>query len=104
MSVPVYSFSGSLLGSASARELDGLQSSGRLLRLVRRRDGSPARAYLRPADGLERPARLSAYMGQRYSYLEHLSGGGQTWALRRLGRGSELRPIFLRVFEECLRR
>jgi len=99
--IPVYSAAGRRIDYASERELAQLEARGLLARIVRRRDGSPARAYLRPRDGLESPGRLSAYMGQRYSYIQHLQCG-QTWVLRRLGRGDELRPIFLQVLTECL--
>jgi len=99
--IPIYSAAGRRMDYASERELAQLDARGLIARIVRRRDGSPARAYLRPRDGLEAPGRLTSYMGQRYSYLQHLQCG-QTWVLRRLGRGDELRPIFLRVLTECL--
>lgn len=40
--------------------------------------------------------------GTRYSYREPLKGGQSAWALKRLGRGNELRPIFLQVVRDCL--
>lgn len=101
MSIPLYSAAGQRLDHISLRELDRLHCAGRVSRIVRRRDGAPVRAYLRPRDGLETPCRLSAYMGQRYSYYERLVDC-RVWTLRRLGRGDELRPVFLQVLHDCL--
>jgi hypothetical protein len=41
-------------------------------------------------------------LGTRYSFREHLDNGRLCWRLRRLGRGNELRPIFLTVVAECM--
>jgi hypothetical protein len=41
-------------------------------------------------------------VGTRYSFREHLDNGYLCWRLRRLGRGDELRPIFLAVVTECM--
>lgn len=101
MSIPLYSSAGKRLDEISRHELVRLEAAGRLARVVRRRDGSPARAYLLPRDGLESPCELAAYLGQRYSYRERLSSC-RVWSLKRLGRGSELRPIFLQVLTGCL--
>lgn len=102
MSIQLYSAAGKRLDVISRRELERLDAAGHLARVVRRRDGTPTRAYLLPRDGFESPCALSALMGQRYSYLERLSDC-RVWTLRRLGRGDELRPIFLAVLSSCLR-
>lgn len=101
MHVPLFSAAGRPLDPVPVRVFERMQDDGRIARVIRRRDGTIARAYLRPRDASEVPARISSYMGQRYSYLERLPSG-QTWVLRRLGRGSELRPIFLKVLSDCL--
>ena len=101
MQIPIFSAAGRPLDAVPVRVFERMQDDGRVARVVRRRDGTIARAYLRPRDASEMPAKISSYMGQRYSYLERLPSG-QTWVLRRLGRGSELRPIFLQVLSECL--
>ncbi|MDE3167448.1 MAG: hypothetical protein KGN36_16720 [Acidobacteriota bacterium] len=40
-------------------------------------------------------------MGTRYSYLEHLDNGHLAWGLKSLGKGDDLRPIFLQVLLDC---
>ena len=45
---------------------------------------------------------LEDYLGTRYSFREHLDNGYIAWTLRRLGKGDEFRPIFLRVVTVCL--
>lgn len=102
MSIPLYSAAGKRLNVISKQELERLEAGGRLARVVRRRDGSPARAYLMPRDGFESACPVSVYMGQRYSFPERLPSC-RVWTLRRLGRGNELRPIFLAVLKSCLR-
>jgi hypothetical protein len=56
---------------------------------VRREDGAAAAGDQLP-------------LGTRYSFREHLDNGYLCWNLRRLGRGDELRPIFLAVVAECM--
>jgi hypothetical protein len=41
-------------------------------------------------------------IGTRYCYREYLNIGRVCWSLKRLGRGDELRPIFLQVLTDCL--
>jgi hypothetical protein len=41
-------------------------------------------------------------LGTRYSFRERLDNGYLCWRLRRLGRGDELRPIFLAVMADCM--
>lgn len=102
MSVQLYAADGRRVDIISRHDIERLDAAGRLSRIVRRRDGTPVRAYLYPRDGLECPVRPTAYMGQRYSFSECLSTG-RVWTLRRLGRGNELRPIFLAVMTSCIR-
>ena len=40
--------------------------------------------------------------GARYSFRERLDNGTVAWRLRRLGKGDELRPVFLTVASDCL--
>lgn len=73
-----------------------------LVQAVRSRSGEIKRLVFRrrPTDG--RPSQLTDYIGTRYSFREHLDNGYIAWALRQLGKGNELRPIFLRVVTDCL--
>jgi hypothetical protein len=99
--IDLYDCSGRRLDRISDRALSRLQADGQIARIVRRRDGRPMRAYMTARSKSELPGRMSAFVGQRYSYLEALENC-RVWALRRLGRGDELRPIFLSVLHSCL--
>lgn len=101
MSIPIYSAAGRRLDIISQGELERLEAAGRIARIVRRRDGSPARAYLRPRDGTEACGSVAALAGQRYVYRERLVNC-RVWTFRRLGRGDELRPYFSAVLNSCL--
>jgi len=65
------------------------------------RKGHLKAIFARQADGA---AAFAAHLraGTRYSFREHLDNGYLCWKLRRLGRGDELRPIFLQVVSDCL--
>ena len=92
--IPLYSAIGSRIDVISHRELERLESAGRIARIVRKRDGSPVRAYLHPRDGTEAAGCGSALGGQRYVFLQRLTNC-RVWSFRSLGRGCELRPYFL---------
>lgn len=99
--IALYSASGELEDWISERRLAKLQAAGLIARVVRHRKGQINRAirFLRP--GEPKPPRPTTYLGTRYSYQEHLDSGYIAWALRRLGRGDELRPVFLQVVTDC---
>ena len=44
----------------------------------------------------------AAHGGTRYSFRERLESGRHAWRLKRLGKGNELRPIFLQVVADCV--
>jgi hypothetical protein len=72
-----------------------------LIKIVRHKKGYVARCILHWRPGDPKPMRLEDYLGTRYSFREHLDNGFLCWRLRQLGRGDELRPIFLTVVSEC---
>lgn len=100
--IPLYTSDGELSGWISEQRLARLQAAGLIARVVRHRKGHINRAILfrRPGEG--RATELKDYLGTRYSFREHLDNGYLCWRLRRLGRGDELRPIFLAVVAECM--
>jgi len=100
--IPLYTAEGELSDWISEQRLARLQAAGLIARVVRHRKGHINRAILfrRPNEG--RAAELKDYLGTRYSFREHLDNGYLCWRLRRLGRGNELRPIFLTVVAECM--
>ena len=100
--IPLYTADGELTDWVSEQALARLEHAGVVARVVRHRKGHINRAILvrRPGDGAA--VELRQYMGTRYSFREHLDNGRLCWKLRRLGRGNELRPIFLAVVTECM--
>jgi hypothetical protein len=100
--IPLYSADGELRDWITQGRLARLQAAGLIARVVRHRKGHINRAIMfrRPGEG--RPAQVNDYAGTRYSFREHLDNGFLCWRLRRLGRGDELRPIFLTVVTDCM--
>lgn len=82
------------------RRLDALG----LIRIVRHRKGHVSRCIMHKRPGDPEPVKPSDYLGTRYSFREHLDNGHLCWRLKRLGRGKELRPIFLAVVADFLQR
>jgi len=99
--IPLYAADGELCDWISEQRLARLDRLG-LIRIVRHKKGRISRCILHRRPGDPNPVQLSDYRGTRYSYREHLDSGYIAWALRRLGRGDELRPVFLRVVADCL--
>jgi hypothetical protein len=99
--IPLYTADGELCDWISEKRMAGLERLG-LIQIIRHKKGRVARCILHPRPGDPKPMRLEDYLGTRYSFREHLDNGYIAWALRRLGKGDELRPIFLRVVTDCL--
>jgi hypothetical protein len=99
--IPLYAADGELRDWISERRMARLDKLG-LIRIVRHKKGRVARCILHRRSGDPKTMEASDYVGTRYSYQEHLENGYIAWALRRLGRGDELRPVFLQVVSDCL--
>lgn len=99
--IPLYSFDGGLLDWISEPRMERLDRLG-LIKIVRHKKGHVARCIMHRRPGDPKLVRLEDYLGTRYSFKEHLDNGHLCWRLRRLGRGNELRPIFLAVVSECM--
>jgi hypothetical protein len=99
--IPLYSAGGQLTDWISPAQMERLEKL-HLIQVVRHRKGHVSRCMFRRRPGDGRTARLADYIGTRYSFREHLENGHDVWALRRLGRGNELRAIFLQVLTDCL--
>ncbi|MFZ5928622.1 MAG: hypothetical protein ACOYX1_14385 [Acidobacteriota bacterium] len=98
--IPCYAADGTSRGYRSPECARRLIQAG-LVTAVYGRKGHLRAIFARQADGAsavgDRPP-----LGTRYSFREHLDNGYLCWKLRRLGRGDELRPIFLAVVAECM--
>ena len=65
------------------------------------RKGHIKAIFMRKADG-GNAVQAEITPGTKYSFREHLDSGHVAWSMRRLGKGNELRPIFLAVLTDCL--
>ena len=106
--IPVYCADGSLYDRVTELRLTRLQKAGLVARVVRHRKGHINRAILFARPG-EKPLPVTAYVGTKYSFKEHLDHG-LAWELKRLGGArdgktyapTEVRGIFIRVVTDCL--
>ncbi len=98
--IPCYAADGTSRGFRSPECARRLIAAG-LVTAVYGRKGHLRAIFARREDGAtavgDRPP-----LGTRYSFRERLDNGYLCWRLRRLGRGDELRPIFLTVLAECM--
>lgn len=99
--VPVYAYDGALVEYASEQKIARLDSRG-LVRVIRHPKGRINRAVYRKRPTDPRAIKLSDYKGTKYVFIEKVGDGHFCYHLKRLGRGDELRPIFLRVLTDCL--
>ena len=99
--IPLYTAEGELCDWISEQRMARLERLG-LIQVVRHKKGRVARCILHRRPGDPKPVRLTDYLGTRYSLREHLDNGRLCWRLRRLGRGDELRPVFLAVVTGCM--
>jgi hypothetical protein len=109
--IPLYASDGALSEHVDERRLARLESLGLLARVVRHRKGTINRAYMIRREGELPPLPLTAYMGTKYSFLQHLNDGHSVYKLRPLGARNDdehnlapeiVRPIFLRVLLDCM--
>ncbi|MBI4890937.1 MAG: hypothetical protein HY821_09965 [Acidobacteria bacterium] len=101
--IPLYKAVGELCDRITPARMARLEKLD-LIQIVRHKKGHVSRRIVRQRPGHPPPARLTDYIGTRYSFREHLENGHICWRLRRLGREHELRPIFLQVVTGCLAR
>lgn len=87
-------------GSVSIPRALKLEAAGRAV-LLRRKGNIRACQMLRaPQD--PRSLTTRNYSGQRYHFRERLADGHRLWQLKRLGKGTELLPIFVKVVTDCI--
>lgn len=96
--IPLYGADGSFDQMVTPERMNQLVALDRV-RVVKNRKGLVKRLMQR-ATAPELPR--TAYMGTAYSHRQHLESGHVVWTLKRLGRGDELRPVFLKVVTDCL--
>ncbi len=99
-SIPIYAADGTPMGyrsSESARRLLTLD----LVSPAYGRKGHLKAIFAKKGDGSS-AVQSSAPGGTQYSFRERLDSGPLAWKLKRLGKGDELRPIFLQVVADCV--
>lgn len=107
--IPLYRYDGALVDWISPKRAGRLAAIGRA-KLVRHKKGTINRVILHRMPGEPAPMRATDYMGQAYSFRQHLEEGRRCWRLKSLAGGrsetnlapEEVRPIFLRVLLDCL--
>lgn len=99
---PLYSADGTPLGYRSREATQRLLAGGFVTPAFGRK-GHLKAIFLRRGDG-STPVEVSAPAGTTYSFRERLEQGHFVWQLKRLGKGNELRPVFLQVVTDCLAR
>jgi hypothetical protein len=98
--IPYYTADGRSRGFRSLECVERLIGMGLAVPVYGRR-GHLRAIFEYPEDG-GTVIRSRLPIGARYSFREHLDNGRLCWRLRRIGRGNELRPVFLQVVTECL--
>jgi hypothetical protein len=111
--IAVYSCDGALVQWIDAKRAARLIASDSVARVARRRHPERiVRVTLRQRPGESRPSFLTDYCGTKYSFRQHLKDGHYCFRLRPLGDDpreerdlapDEVRPIFLRVVQDCMR-
>lgn len=98
--IPLFTSDGRSMGFRSKETAQRLIANG-LVTAVYGRKGHLKALHSKRSDGSP-SVEANAPAGTRYSFREHLECGKVAWKLKRLGKGDELRPIFMAVVTDCL--
>jgi len=99
--IPLYTSDGELCDWISEQRMTRLNRLG-LIRVVRHKKGHVARCIFHRRPDEPKPMKPADYLGTRYSYREHLESGNIVWAMKQIGRGDEVRSLFLLAVSDCL--
>jgi len=97
--IPLYSSDGELIDWIGPRRTQRLMAA-ELVTVVRTRKRDIRRLVLRRGADDPTPNSIADYIGTRYIFRERLDSGRFVWALRRLGKNDELRPLFASAVTE----
>ncbi len=100
--IALYTADGQLCDHITQQRLARLQAANLIARVVRHRKGHVNRAVMFRRPGETKASSLRDYLGTQYSFREHLDSGHVAWKLKPLGKGDELRPIFMQVVTGCM--
>ncbi len=96
---PLFSATGCPLGFRS-REATARLLAGDHVRPIFGRKGH-LRAIVLPKKDGEHPIKNAPQLGPKYSYRRRLENNHSVWELKKLGKGDELRPLFMQVVMDC---
>ena len=97
---PLFSATGSPLGFRS-KEATARLLAGDHVRPIFGRKGRLKAIVLPKKDG-SHPIKNSPELGPKFSYRRRLKNHHSVWELKKLGKGDEMRPMFVRVLADCL--
>ena len=98
--IPYYATDGTSLGFRSEEAAQRLVAGG-FVQASYGRKGHLKAIHTKQPDGAS-AVTTQVRAGSRYSFRERSDSGTVAWRLKRLGKGSELRPIFLAVVSDCM--
>jgi hypothetical protein len=98
--IPMYAADGRPLGFRSIESARRLIGNG-FVEAVYGRKGHLKALHSKQPDGAS-AITPQVRGGTRYSFREHFDSGTVAWKLKRLGKGDDLRPIFMKVVTDCL--
>ena len=98
--IPMYAADGRSLGFRSIESARCLIANGYVEAMYGRK-GHLKAIQTKQEDGASAITTRAA-SGTRYSFREHFDTGTVAWTLKRLGKGDELRPIFMTVLTDCM--
>jgi len=99
-SIPLYSADGTPWGFRSIEAARRLIANG-VVSPAYGRKGHLKAIFSRKPDGSS-AVESKVSTGTCYSFRERLESGPLAWKLKRLGKGEELRPLFLQVVADCV--
>lgn len=98
--IPLYAADGRSLGFRTVEAARRLIANG-YAEAVYGRKGHLKAIHAKQLDGAS-AIETRVPTGTRYSFRERLDNGTVAWRLKRLGKGHELRPIFMAVVSDCM--
>lgn len=98
--IPLYAADGRSLGFRTVEAARRLIANG-YAEAVYGRKGHLKAIHAKHQDGASAIA-TRVPTGTRYSFRERFDNGTIAWRLKRVGKGHELRPIFMAVVSDCM--
>ncbi|HWR52108.1 MAG TPA: hypothetical protein VN428_13440 [Bryobacteraceae bacterium] len=97
--IPYYTCDGKPLGYRTIECVERWLAENRVTAVYGRK-GHIKAIYHPKRDG-DSAVDRTPHAGTQYSFRERLDNGHRNWTLKRIGKGNELRPVFLAVVAGC---